>query len=69
MTNSSMVEAKNTFYDEMILIGTDKAEYYTSWGAMKASIEAQMKLLTQNLSKKTDVCLLVTMGQWHHTQK
>lgn len=40
MTISSMEEAKNTFYDEITLIGTDKAEYYTSWSVIKESIEA-----------------------------
>ena len=44
MSNSSIEEAKATFYDEMTLIGTDKAEYYTSWSAMEASIEAQMQI-------------------------
>lgn len=52
MTNSSMEEAKNTFYDEMTLIGTDKAEYYTSWGAMKASIEAQMQIIDPKFEQK-----------------
>jgi len=44
MSNSSIEEAKATFYDEMTLIGTDKAEYYTSWSAMEASIEAQTQI-------------------------
>lgn len=44
MSNSSIEEAKATFYDEMTLIGTDKSEYYTSWSAMEASIEAQMQI-------------------------
>ena len=52
MTTSSMEEAKNTFYDEMTLIGTDKAEYYTSWGAMKASIEAQMQIIDPKFEQK-----------------
>jgi ketosteroid isomerase-like protein len=52
MTNSSIEEAKNTFYDEMTLIGTDKAEYYTSWSAMKASIEAQMQIIDPKFEQK-----------------
>ena len=52
MTNSSMEEAKNTFYDEMTLIGTDKAEYYTSWSAMKASIEAQTQIVDPKFEQK-----------------
>lgn len=52
MTNSSIEEAKNTFYNEMTLIGTDKAEYYTSWSAMKASIEAQMQIIDPKFEKK-----------------
>lgn len=52
MTNSSMEEAKNTFYDEMTLIGTDKAEYYTSWSAMKASIEAQTQIIDPKFEQK-----------------
>lgn len=52
MTNSSIEEAKNTFYNEMTLIGTDKAEYYTSWSAMKTSIEAQMQIIDPKFEKK-----------------
>jgi ketosteroid isomerase-like protein len=52
MTNSSIEEAKNTFYDEMTLIGTDKAEYYTSWSAMKASIEAQTQIIDPKFEQK-----------------
>ena len=52
MINSSMEEAKNTFYDEMTLIGTDKAEYYTSWSAMKASIEAQTQIIDPKFEQK-----------------
>ena len=52
MTNSSIEEAKNTFYDEMTLIGTDKAEYYTSWSAMKESIEAQMQIVDPKFEQK-----------------
>ena len=52
MTNSSIEEAKNTFYNEMTLIGTEKAEYYTSWSAMKTSIEAQMQIIDPKFEKK-----------------
>ena len=52
MTNSSMEEAKNTFYDEMTLICNDKAEYYTSWSAMKASIEAQTQIIDPKFEQK-----------------
>lgn len=52
MTTSSMEEAKNTFYDEMTLIGTDKAEYYTSWSAIKESIEAQMQIIDPKFEQK-----------------
>ena len=62
MTNSSMEEAKNTFYDEMTLIGTDKAEYYTSWGAMKASIEAQMQIIDPKFEQKNRQLLVSIDG-------
>ena len=52
MTTSSMEEAKNTFYDEMTLIGTDKVEYYTSWSAIKESIEAQMQIIDLKFEQK-----------------
>ncbi len=52
ITNSSIEEAKTTFYDEMTLIGTDKAEYYTSWSAMKASIEAQMQIVDPKFEQR-----------------
>ena len=52
MTNSSIEEAKNTFYDEMTLIGTDKVEYYTSWSAIKESIEAQMQIIDLKFEQK-----------------
>jgi hypothetical protein len=34
------------------LIGTDKAEYYTSWSAMKESIEAQMQIVDPKFEQK-----------------
>lgn len=52
MTISSMEEIKNTFYDEMTLIGTDKAEYYTSWSVIKESIEAQMQIIDPKFEQK-----------------
>lgn len=52
ITNSSIEEAKTTFYDEMTLIGTDKAEYYISWSAMKESIEAQMQIVDPKFEQK-----------------
>lgn len=51
-TISSMEEAKNTFYDEITLIGTDKAEYYTSWSVIKESIEAQMQIIDPKFEQK-----------------
>ena len=36
--NSSLDEAKNTFSDDAVLIGTDEAEYYTGWDEIKPSI-------------------------------
>ena len=52
MSNSSIEEAKATFYDEMTLIGTDKAEYYTSWSAMEASIEAQTQIANPKFEQR-----------------
>ena len=50
--NSSIEEAKATFYDQMTLIGTDKAEYYTSWSAMEASIKAQMQIVEPKFDQR-----------------
>ena len=41
---SSLETAQNTFSSNAVLIGTDAAEYYSGWEAMKASIEGQLAI-------------------------
>ena len=41
---SSIETAQNTFASDAILIGTDAAEYYSGWEAMKTSIEGQLAI-------------------------
>ena len=41
-TNSSLEQAKMTFADNAILIGTDAAEYLTGWKEIEPSVKGQL---------------------------
>ena len=41
-TNSSLEQAKMTFADNAILIGTDAAEYLTGWEEIEPSVKGQL---------------------------
>ena len=42
--NSSLEQAKNTFSDDAILIGTDEAEYLSGWSEIEPSIVGQLAI-------------------------
>jgi len=48
---SSLEKAKSLFYEKGILVGTDKAEYYTSWEELEPSIAGQLAI--QNAEVQT----------------
>jgi len=48
---SSLEKAKSVFYEKGILVGTDKAEYYTSWEELEPSITGQLAI--QNAEVQT----------------
>ena len=41
-SNSSLDEAKMTFSDDAVLIGTDAAEYFTGWSELEHSVKGQL---------------------------
>ena len=43
-TNSSLEQAKNTFSDDAVLIGTDEAEYLSGWSEIEPSIVGQLAI-------------------------
>lgn len=49
---SSLEKAKNIFYEKGILIGTDKAEYYTKWEELEPSIKAQLAIQNAKIQSR-----------------
>lgn len=43
-TNSSLEQAKNTFSNDAVLIGTDEAEYLSGWSEIEPSIVGQLAI-------------------------
>ena len=41
-SNSSLDEAKMTFSEDAVLIGTDAAEYFTGWSEIEPSVKGQL---------------------------
>jgi ketosteroid isomerase-like protein len=59
--NSSLDEAKNTFSDDAVLIGTDEAEYYTGWDEIKPSIVGQLSIEDPKFSPR-DLNIFMSAG-------
>ena len=51
-TNSSLEQAKNTFYNDAILIGTDEAEYLSGWSEIEPSIVGQLAIKNPNFETR-----------------
>ena len=59
--NSSLEQAKNTFSDDAILIGTDEAEYLSGWSEIEPSIVGQLAIKNPNF-KTRDLNIIMSDG-------
>ena len=60
-TNSSLEQAKNTFSDDAVLIGTDEAEYLSGWSEIEPSIVGQLAIKNPNF-KTRDLNIIMSDG-------
>lgn len=59
---SSLEKAKTIFYEKGILIGTDKAEYYTNWEELEPSINAQLAIQNAKIETRNRTIFISAGG-------